>query len=60
MLLEKSSKVTDVPGTVSLDELIKGDQHLMKLSLSYLQINFYLLPLFKRLFSDSEKNLTPS
>jgi hypothetical protein len=60
MLLEKSSKVTDVPGTVSLDELIKCDQHLMKLSLSYLQINFYLLPLFKRLFSDSEKNLTPS
>jgi hypothetical protein len=60
MLLEKSSKVTDVPGTVSFDELIKGNQHLMKLSLSYLQINFCLLPLFKRLFSDSEKNLTPS
>jgi len=60
MLLEKSSKVTDIPGTVSFDELIKGNQHLMKLSLSYLQINFCLLPLFKRLFSDSEKNLTPS
>jgi hypothetical protein len=59
-LVEKSSNVDYVPGTTSFEELIRGDQYLIKLSLSYLQMNFGLLPLLRRLFSDSEKNLTPS